>query len=87
MFTADAGSDGRRGEWGLPMVRRPSAGLIAARLASRERITAGHGDQEAAERYRALVSAGNLSPETAADYAKRAVECERLAKQKLTGRA
>lgn len=68
------------------MVKRKSAGLIAARLASRDRFIAAQGDREAAERYRALVDAGNLSPETAADYAGRAVICERLAKQKLTGR-
>lgn len=72
----------------MPMVvRGVSAGLIAARLASRERFIAAQGDREAAARYRSLVESGLLSKETAADYAKRAVECDRLAKQKLTGRA
>lgn len=61
----------------------PSRGLVAARLAARERIQAGHGDREAAERYRALARSGMVSPEVAEDYEARAVECDRLASEKL----
>lgn len=62
---------------------KPSRGLIQARLLARERIQAGHGDREAAARYRELAASGKLSEETAADYMTRAEECERLASLKL----
>jgi 2-keto-3-deoxy-galactonokinase len=63
--------------------RKTSPGLQRARKESRERIVAGHADREAAARYRDLVASGNLSSETAADYADRAIECDRIAKEKL----
>lgn len=63
--------------------RRPTAGLLSAQKAARERFIAGMSDREAANRYRLLVASGSVTGETAADYLDRAAECDRLASAKL----
>lgn len=66
------------------MKRKPSQGLIDARLASRTRTESARYDREAAARYRELTP--RQSPEVAQDYLERAEECERIAAAKMKGK-